>query len=140
MNTIAELIEKYFEFIANNKIICVVGKNERIYQVTIVPGIISEDGTCDLDQLFNYISTELKYCDIDYEETRKLLSLIEDIIELIPLVPKESLVFEIGIRYPAEQGKKTKFVSTDSRHCIYDICGFYKKGTELWKYGFISYI
>lgn len=133
MNTIAELIENYFEFIASNKILCVVGKNERIYQVPIVPSIISEDGTCDLDQLFNYISTELKYCDIEYKETMELLSLIEEIIKLIPLVPKESLVFEIGICYP-KQDKETEYVSTDSGHCILDICGFYKKGTRLIGY------
>lgn len=130
MNTIAELIEKYFEFIANNKILCIVGKNGRIYLVSIAPSIISEDGTCDLDQLFDYISTELKYCDIDYKETGNLLSFIKEIIELIPLVPKESLVLEVGVSFP-NQGKVTKIVSTDPRSCIIDVCDFYKKGARL---------
>lgn len=130
MNTIAELIDNYFEFIANNKILCVVGEDERVYQVPIVPGIIGEDGTCDLDYLFNYVSIELKYCDVDYRETEILLSFIEEIIELIPLVPKESLVFEVGISF-LKQGKVTEFVSTDPRSCVVDVCKFYKKGARL---------
>lgn len=131
-NNLVDLINEFFEFIISSNEFCIVNKKGEILLLSIPESIV------DVDSLYSFLRTELKYKEVDEEETRGLLNLIVEAIDTIPNISPESSSFEIEYTYRDKgskvECKSTKFISSNPEFLILDVCKIYKTGIKLIGY------
>lgn len=131
-NNLVDLINEFFEFIISNNEFCIVNKKGEILLLSIPESMV------DVDSLYSFLQTELKYKEVDSEETRGLLNLIVEAIDIIPNISPESSSFEIEYTYRDKgskvECKSTKFISSNPEFLILDVCKVYKTSMKLIGY------
>lgn len=68
-NNLVDLINEFFEFIISNNEFCIVNKKGEILLLSIPESMV------DVDSLYSFLQTELKYKEVDEEETRGITKL-----------------------------------------------------------------